>query len=72
MSETMRQVIPILFMFGFVGLLAPFMAFVMWMAFDGDGASWTRRSRTKASAGEVPTRTSAATAVRAGEVVHNI
>ena len=36
MSETTREMIPILFMYGFVFLLAPFIGFAMWMAFDGD------------------------------------
>jgi len=36
MSETTREMIPILFMYGFVSLLAPFIGFAMWMAFDGD------------------------------------
>ena len=36
MSETMREAIPIIVMYGFVLLLAPFIGFALWMAFDGD------------------------------------
>lgn len=36
MSEFMREALPIIFMYGVVVLLGPFIAFAMWMAFDGD------------------------------------
>jgi hypothetical protein len=36
MSETMREALPIIFMYGCVLALGPFIAFAMWMAFDGD------------------------------------
>lgn len=36
MSETMREALPIFFMFGCVLALGPFIAMAMWMAFDGD------------------------------------
>ncbi len=36
MSETMREAVPIIVMYGFVLLLAPFIGFTMWAAFDGD------------------------------------
>lgn len=36
MSEFTRELIPILFMYGCVLLLGPFIGFAMWMAFDGD------------------------------------
>ena len=38
MSETMREAIPIIFMFGCVLLLGPFIGFAMWMMYDGDRA----------------------------------
>lgn len=36
MSETMREALPIIFMYGCVLLLGPFVGFAMWAAFDGD------------------------------------
>lgn len=36
MSDLTREMIPIIVMYGFVLLLAPFIAMAMWMAFDGD------------------------------------
>lgn len=36
MSELTREIIPIVVMYGFVLLLAPFIAVTMWVAFDGD------------------------------------
>jgi hypothetical protein len=36
MSEFMRDALPIIFMFGCVLALGPFIAIAMWMAFDGD------------------------------------
>jgi hypothetical protein len=36
MSETMREALPILFMFGVAGLLGPLVGLTMWIAFDGD------------------------------------
>lgn len=36
MSETMHQALPIIFMYGFVSLLAPFIAAALWFAFEGD------------------------------------
>jgi hypothetical protein len=36
MSDTMREVLPVVFMFGCVLALGPFIAFAMWLAFDGD------------------------------------
>ncbi|MCW2920797.1 MAG: hypothetical protein JWL76_671 [Thermoleophilia bacterium] len=36
MSEFTREALPIMFMFGCVLLLVPFIAVAMWMAFDGD------------------------------------
>lgn len=36
MSELTREIIPIVVMYGFVLLLAPFIGFAMWVAFDGD------------------------------------
>lgn len=36
MSELARELIPIVVMYFFVFLLAPFIAVTMWVAFDGD------------------------------------
>lgn len=36
MGEVARQAVPIVVMFGFVLLLAPFIGFGLWLAFDGD------------------------------------
>lgn len=36
MSELTREMIPIIVMYGFVLLLAPFIGITMWVAFDGD------------------------------------
>ena len=36
MSELTKEIIPIVVMYGFVLLLAPFIGFTMWVAFDGD------------------------------------
>ena len=36
MSETMHQALPIIAMYGFVSLLAPFIAAALWFAFEGD------------------------------------
>ncbi len=36
MSEFMREALPIIFMFGCVLALVPFISIAMWMAFDGD------------------------------------
>ncbi len=36
MSEFMREALPIIFMYACVLALGPFIAFAMWMAFDGD------------------------------------
>jgi hypothetical protein len=36
MSELAREILPIAFMYGFAFLLAPFIGFAMWAAFDGD------------------------------------
>jgi hypothetical protein len=36
MSEFWTQALPIVFMYGCVALLGPFVAIAMWMAFDGD------------------------------------
>lgn len=47
MSETMREAIPIIFMYFNVFLLAPFIGFAMWSAFDGD------RMRAQGDADEV-------------------
>ncbi len=36
MSEFMREALPIIFMYGCVLALGPFIGIAMWMAFDGD------------------------------------
>lgn len=36
MSEFMRDAIPIIVMYGFVTLLAPFIGYAMWLALQGD------------------------------------
>lgn len=46
MSEFTRELIPILFMYGFVLLLGPFIGFAMWMAFEGDRPTRARRSQS--------------------------
>ncbi len=36
MSDFMREALPIMFMYGCVLALGPFVGIAMWMAFDGD------------------------------------
>lgn len=36
MSDTMREVVPVLFMFGCVLALGPIVGYAIWLAFDGD------------------------------------
>lgn len=36
MSDFMREALPIIFMYGCVLALGPFIGIAMWMAFDGD------------------------------------
>jgi hypothetical protein len=38
-SDLTREIIPIAVMYGFVLLLAPFIAYAMWLAFEGDRPS---------------------------------
>lgn len=36
MSEFVRELVPVIFMYTFVAALAPLVVFTMWMIFDGD------------------------------------
>ena len=36
MSDTMREVVPVLFMFGCVFALGPLVGYAIWLAVDGD------------------------------------
>ncbi|MCW2928724.1 MAG: hypothetical protein JWM86_2692 [Thermoleophilia bacterium] len=56
MSEFMREAIPIIVMYGFVLLLAPFIGFAMWMALDGDRDHSVVTAREAAAPAGAPRR----------------
>lgn len=58
MSELTREIIPIAVMYSFVLLLAPFVGFAMWMAFDGDRVvTMAQEAKPDAAVTEAPVAT---------------